>query len=215
MPLLSSLSHLRSPVMPGVHIHWYILPLLHFYYFSFYYIIFKKLRMTFMEVRCSLLPPCGLGARSLWLPVLLCWSLGLTQPPFAIQVKGHFLLSSATRAQQVTVCIACWKVLHSRTAILLLIFLKSLLVPLLTAGSSPMPYRSSIHPSCSHSCPFLWTLSSRSCLCSSPGSLGWKGTPNSCLSAPLPGSSICKLKWHKVMFNKYLVKERIKERDNM
>lgn len=38
--LLSSLSHLRSPVMPGVHIHWYILPLLHFYYFSFYYIIF-------------------------------------------------------------------------------------------------------------------------------------------------------------------------------
>lgn len=58
-----------------------------------------------MEVRCSLLPPCGLGARSLWLPVLLCWSLGLTQPPFAIQVKGHFLLSSATRAQQVAVSI--------------------------------------------------------------------------------------------------------------
>lgn len=154
------------------------------------------------------LPPRGLGARDFSLPVWPCWSLGLTKPSDdPIQVKGHFPSSSATmtRAQQVT----------SLYTITQFMYLKSLLVPLLTPGYPPPPYPSCIHLSCSQSCPSselsLLALALAPALDHSRGRelLVLVSQPH------YRGSTICKLKWHKVVFNKYLVNERIKERDNM
>lgn len=87
--------------------------------------------------------------------------------------------------------------------------------PLLTPGYPPPLYPSCIHLSCSQSWPSselsLLALALAPALDHSRGRelLVLVSQPHYC------GSTICKLKWHKVVFNKYLVNERIKERDNM
>lgn len=139
LPDAASHHHLQSPVMPvlRVRFHWHILSLLYFLnYFIFITLFFMTLlKLCVMHVEVRRFSPFTMWARSRgggggpFCTLLPCWSLALAQPPAPIQVEGHFPLSSATRAQQVT----------SLYTITQFMYLKSLLVRLLRTGSSGMP----------------------------------------------------------------------------